>query len=232
MTTKVPEKIIERVRKCLKLANKANGATEAEAAAALAAARKLMDEHNLSMSDVEVKKEVEAGVRSVDSTEKPKAYTPRWEKVMAQVVDYLFNTSHYYRSTYHEGWTGRATIIVFIGVGTDPDVAKESYKILCDIVRRMGSSKGLAGSDLRDYCLGVTETLRSRAWLIKQESDHSQAMSSCRDLVVVKGQLIENFKKDLGLAKGRSWSGRYSQHYDQGRKDGNKVDLNMRKSLK
>lgn len=231
-TKDVSPKILERIRKCLKLAANKSGATTDEASTAMAMARKLMDEHNIQLSDVEVKKELNEGVREVNATDKPKAYTARWEKVMASVCDNLFGTRHYYNNQWHSGWTGKSTTIVFMGVGQDPEVAKESYNILCAIIRKMGSSRGLAGSDLRDYCLGIATTLNNRAWDIKKASEQQPEMSSCRDLVVTKDAMIAAHENSIGLRKARAWSGRYSQHYEQGRQDGKKIDLNMRKAIK
>ncbi len=227
---KVEPKIVERIRKCLKLADKTRGATEAEAETAMAMARKLMDEHNIKLTDVQMEEEVKEGARSVHT--KPKAFVPRWEKRMARVCDFLFGTEHYFSVVGDRTWTGGKTKIVFIGVGQDPDVASESYAVLCSIVRKMGSAKGLSGSDHRDYCLGVAETLSMRAHDIMKASEAKPEMSSCRDLVITKKQLVKTKMNELDLGKERSWEGRYSQHYQQGRTDGHKINLGMRRALK
>lgn len=233
MTAMVDEGILNRIRKCLKLADKTRGATEAEAETAMAMARKLMDEHNLSMSDVEVKQEMDSGVQEVKAHEKAKAYVPAWEKKMARVVDMLFNTRHYYNNERSGGWTGKAVTIVFMGVGQDPHVAKESFLILGGIVRKMGTKKDFSGSDHRDYCLGVVDELLNRAFKIREASQSEIKASDCRDLMVVKDQLIKTYMGGIGLTKSRvAQAGRYSQHYEQGRADGKKVNLEMRKALK
>ncbi len=220
--------IISRIKKCLKLADKAHGATEAEAATALAMARKLMDEHNISMSDVEMQQELSTGVSEVKSD--AKAYTSLWEKKLARVMDALFSVRHYYSAERAGTWTGKKMAIVFLGVGQDPLIAKESFNILSSIVRKMGNKRGLSGSDHRDYCLGVVTTLLTRAYDLKRDSEVK--LSACKDLVVVKDQLINTHMAGLKLRLARVGFARHSEHYDAGRKDGMDIDLNMRRALK
>lgn len=230
MTQATDEGILSRIRKCLKLADKKNGATEAEAAAAMAMARKLMDKHNLSMSDVEIKEELDSGAKEVEVGGQ-KAYTALWEKHLARVCDHLFECRHYYSVRPGDGWTGKKIAIAFIGVGQDPFIAKEAYTILLGVVRKMGSSKGYTGAALRDYCLGVVTTLINRAYEIAAESKRQQE-TKCRDLVVAKGAIIKSAMEDLGLTKSRAATARMGPEFMRGAIDGRNVDLSFRKALK
>ncbi len=230
--TAAPEGVLEKIRKCLKLAASNSNATEAEASTAMAMARKLMDQHNIEMSDVDIKKEVATGAQEVPVTDKPKAFTPLWEMAMALVCNELFGTQHFYRHRGSGSWTGKTTVVVFVGVGQDPLIAKEAYTILCGLVRKMGSKKGYSGSVLRDYCLGVTRTLIRRAGEIAAKSKGQTQPNRCTDLVVVKDQLIKAHLDSKNLQEARASNARCGAEYQQGLRDGQTVNLDFRRAIK
>ncbi len=225
----VASNIIEKVRKCLALAH-GKGATEAEAAAALKAAHKLMRKHNLEMSDVDFKKIEEEGPKKAD-TGKPRAYMASWEMSLARVCDELFETEHYVNDANYRGWTGSMRNIVFIGLGADAAIASEAYKILRKIVQRLGSSRGYKGSALREYCEGVVMTLNNRAYEMMEKS--KEANVKTKAMVVVKSDIVEKWVEDniyLASMKTRGASGEAGT-FSQGAQDGNSVNLSFRDSL-
>jgi hypothetical protein len=234
MTNKAPEKIIDRIRKCLKLGRKGSGATEAEAEAAISAAKKLMAEHNVQMSDVEFKEEVQQGVKAAaDSSSRFNKDT--WELAMAKVCDNIFTVEHYLDWRTREK-DGRAIYrMIFVGVGVDSEIAAEVYTTLLKIVRNMGSKHGYNSADHRSYCMGVAVTLRKRSEEYIKQTPKEEV--KCRGMVVVKNQLItvhmKELSKKLGLKpiRARSGPGRPGA-YDHGVRDGADVNLNFRNALK
>lgn len=224
------DKIIDRIRKCLKLGRDGSGATEAEAAAAISAAKKLMAEHNIKMSDIEFKEEVKEGVKSAADTSN-RFNKDTWELAMAKVCDNIFNVEHYLDWRTRDD--GRLVYrMIFVGVGVDADIAAEVYTTLLKIVRNMGTKHGYVSADHRSYCAGVVRTLRERSEeYIKQEEPAAE--EKCRDMVIVKNQLIKTHLNGLGLKpiKGRSGPSRGGA-YDHGIKDGKNVNLDFRKALK
>jgi hypothetical protein len=109
-------KIMDKIRKCLALSQSAN---EHEAAAALRQAKKLMEAHNISTDDVKAAEVSEARAKA-GTRAKPVS----WETYLAQTVGAVFNCMIIFGSGSSEGrW-------MFIGVGTNPEVAQYAFLVL------------------------------------------------------------------------------------------------------
>ncbi len=109
----IDKAFLAKIRKCLALAKSAN---EHEAAAALAKARSLMEEHgvtdaHLAMADVE-----EATARA-SRTIKP----PRWENFLCNAVEQALNVHAFISSN------GDRT---FVGRGATPQIATYAFAVL------------------------------------------------------------------------------------------------------
>lgn len=233
--TAVPEKIMDRIRKCFALANCA-GATIHEAEAAVSQAKKLMAEYNLNMTDVERKEEVQAGAQTSKAHVGRKEFKP-WERYMAHVCDVLFSTGHYYTwvddGKDKRGFTIYRQTIAFVGVGQDSAVAAEAYKILVGVVFKMGSSQKYEpsyGAEFNSYCMGVVTTLLRRAKEAKIGTEAQE--NECRGIMVVKNQVVTAHLQTLQLKPARkSNMDIRGNAYHQGVKDGHKVSLNFTNSL-
>ena len=230
-TAKPSSSIMDRIRKCLNLSDITKGATEAEAAAAMAAAKRLMAEHNLNISDIEMKEEVRHGANSTaDTLTRKNRYD--WENYVARVADALFGTKHYFTSlpaSKGGGWVRR---VMFVGVGQDSAIASEAYSILVDIVFKMGAASGYEGRQRTSYCLGVVQTLIERANDSVRDITPVQE-EKCRGIMVVKNQVIETHLKQLGLRNARA--SRRSVNgaaYNHGKADGRNVNLSFNKALR
>lgn len=222
--------ILDRIRKCLNLADKTKGATEAEAAAAMAAAKKLMAEHNLSMSDVEIKEEARAGaVEAADTIERKDR--PTWEQYMARVVDNLFGTSHYFSF----GPNKKGSLVrrvKFVGVGQDAAVAAEAYTILVNMVWDMAYGHGYSGKEHKSYCMGVVTTLHSRSKDSIKDATPAQEERG-REIMVIKNQVVADHLKKLALRPmRRSNPSVNSEAYHHGKVDGRNVNMDFRRVLK
>lgn len=226
-----PLKILDRIRKCLNLADSSKGATEDEAAAAMAAAKRLMAEYNLSMSDVEVKEEASHGANSnLDSVKRKDR--PVWESYLARVADELFGTKHYFTSVPHPKGRGFVRRVMFVGVGQDSQIASESFSTLVDMVWKMAYSHEYAGREHKSYCLGVVRTLLERAKDKVQDSTPAQEERG-RGIMVVKNQVIDQHLATLGLRNARKSNMSINgAAYAHGQRDGRTVNMGFRNALR
>lgn len=115
------ERIIEKIRKCLALAN--NNPSEEEAKAAALQAQKLLAKYNISMADVtELEQEVEEIVEVATwFNEIVKGVARAWKYELAEIVAKNFRCKHFF-------YGKRA--VAFYGHKTDAEAASEVYKYL------------------------------------------------------------------------------------------------------
>lgn len=111
-------RILEKIKKCLALSQSSN---PNEAEAALRQARKMMEQHNLELSDVEASRASEARVDAGAGTRVPPVWMCRLASVCAEVFscDVVLVGSKY---------NGRE--IRFIGVGSAPTLTTYAYDVL------------------------------------------------------------------------------------------------------
>ena len=115
------EKILDKIKKCLALSSSSN---EHEAAAALRQARKLMEAHGLTDTDVKAAQACEQRAKS-GAQVKP----ANWENLLAHKVSDAFSC----RLLFSQGWPGEW---VFIGCGAAPEVAGYAFKVLLRQAKR------------------------------------------------------------------------------------------------
>lgn len=163
------EKIIEKIKKCLELAN--NNPSEEEAKSAALMAQKLLAKYNISISDVEdVTSECEEIVENAVWFKNLVNWgTARaWKYELASIVARNFKCKHFFY--------GKAAA-VFYGHKTDADVAAEVYTFLFKNgdklanrlahkanreTRKNGYGNNTAGvynSFVRGYMVGLREAL-------------------------------------------------------------------------
>mgnify|MGYP001809597840 CR=1 FL=1 len=215
-------RIIERVRKLLALSNSSN---EHEAALAAAHAQRLLSEHNLAMSELEVQEEgageVELQVAKV---------VPKWLSSLFATVANAFDCFPIV--------TGNQTCsrLRFIGVGEDPGVAACTLQFLMKELRRLASVY-LRTLDTQGGKLPATERERVRtSYLLGGVHGVRQAMTAqkaqtpttSRALVPVKDALIRQYKEEhigpLRTRRSRS-STVVSAAFHQGRQDGASLQI-------
>ena len=124
------ERIIEKIRKCLALAN--NNPSEEEAKAAALQAQKLLAKYNISMADVtELEQEVEEIVEVATwFNEIVKGVARAWKYELADIVARNFRCKHFF-------YGKRA--VVFYGHKTDAEAASEVYKYLFSMGDRLAN---------------------------------------------------------------------------------------------
>ena len=124
------ERIIEKIRKCLALAN--NNPSEEEAKAAALQAQKLLAKYNISMADVtELEQEVEEIVEVATwFKDIVKGVARAWKYELADIVARNFRCKHFF-------YGKRA--VVFYGHKTDAEAASEVYKYLFSMGDRLAN---------------------------------------------------------------------------------------------
>lgn len=114
------EKIIEKIRKCLALAQ--NNPSEEEAKAAALQAQKLLAKYNISMTDIDSVNEVEEIVEcSIWFNDIVKGVARAWKYQLADIVARNFRCKHFFY-----GKSG----VAFYGHKTDAEAAKEVFSFL------------------------------------------------------------------------------------------------------
>jgi hypothetical protein len=235
-------KILETLRKLLALGGKDSGATIHEAEAAMSRAKKIMLEHDLNMSDLEVTE-----LKNDEVGENSESYTSiqgffKWERTLWRAVDSLFSVAHYTNEKYipYEERRDRSSQyhttrfhLHFYGSRGDAVLAAEVTKILRATVIRMGNQQSL---DKTSYRQGLCMALLHRAEAMEEKETEltAQQVEKCHGLMVIKDKLIENMHNKLGLVSSRARQGkRYNNDaYSNGYTDGKAVNLGFKNTLR
>lgn len=145
------DQAVEKIKKCLRLSKSSN---EHEAAAALRQAQKLMREHGLSDTEVQLSDVQEAKTRARS------AVTNRWEAVLAKVVADAFGCDWFsiIRREFLPGAALRKVRdVVFIGMGSAPEIAAYSYEVL---QRQLVRARAAHVAKQPASCKPITKTAR------------------------------------------------------------------------
>lgn len=234
------ETVVRKIRKLLALADK--NSHEGEMTSAALMAQKLMAEHNLSLSEVQVKEIKEEGLKKDAATFRRNCVP--WERTLASAVATLFDTYTYRHHKYDD--TGRKLFaMMFMGLGAEAQISAEAYEALRESLKHMGKKSPYRGPSQGAYLLGVAHRLCERATqqrldLVRQAQHGFDRPSApnpepapCTALVAVKERLIEEEKTKIGIVNMRQRPiGGTAESYNRGKRDGNSVSLNFRKNLK
>lgn len=124
------ERIIEKIRKCLALAN--NNPSEEEAKAAALQAQKLLAKYNISISDVESLENVNEEIveQAVWFKDAVKGVARAWKYQLADIVAKNFRCKHFFYGK---------SAAVFYGHKTDAQAAAEVFKYLFSMGDRLAN---------------------------------------------------------------------------------------------
>lgn len=214
-------KIAIRIRALLEK-TVANGCTESEATMAAEKANQMLQEHNLSLTELEVQSEKigkrtqKAGNKNIDTL----AYST------ASRIAELCNC---------KVWRSGAELIWF-GTQTDTEIAKhmsDMFMAIHDIEKRRWKEKNVVGgkSGGHSFTVGMASRLNERlAMMIVANQYENQHVAKAKgtDLVVVKNQLVESAYATLGMKmkRGTSRTGAKSHNgYSAGRAAGDRVNI-------
>ena len=216
------ERIIERVRKLLALSNSSN---EHEAALAAAHAQRLLAEHNLAMSELDV---AEEGAGEVEL--QVARTVPKWLSSLFATVANAFDCFPIVTTTTNH------SLLRFIGVGEDPAVAACTLQYLMQELRRLASLyqrsfEAKNGQQLptdrkrirHSYLLGAVHGVRQAL-----AAQKAQTPTTSTALVPVKDALINQYREQnfgqLRTRRSRS-STVLADAFHQGRQDGAQLQM-------
>ncbi len=213
------EKIIDKIRKLLALANSSN---EHEAALAASHAQRLLSEHNLAMADIEPDNKPQ----SADKVEANVSKTlPKWVRYLSAGVCTAFDCQ-----AIHHPALGKMT---FIGVGADVQIAAYTFAYLDKTVRKLCSSyikhhvNDRTPNRQRElmrqsYYLGAVSTITGR---LREQKIQTPITPGA--LVPIKEGLIKKAMSDMGPTRTvRSRRSYINSHaYTKGQQDGHEVGI-------
>jgi hypothetical protein len=214
------EKIIDKIRKLLALANSCN---EHEAALAASHAQRLLSEYNLAMADIEPGNKPQ----SADKVEAKVSKTlPKWVRYLSAGVCTAFDCQ-----AIHHPALGKMT---FIGVGADVQIAAYTFAYLDKTVRKLCSSYVKHHVNDRtpnrqrelmrqSYYLGAVSTITER---LREQKIQTPITPGA--LVPIKEGLIKKTMSDMGPTRTvRSRRSFINSHaYTKGQQDGHQVGIN------
>jgi hypothetical protein len=209
-----------------------NGCSESEAISAAEAVSRLLNKYELNLTDIELK-DSKTAHETIDTRLKTTIPMDNVVVAIAKLLDckvwVVSGEGSFGGRMYH-----------FLGLEHDVVVAKYIYSI-CDraIVfswedhkRHIGFTalpQNQKGKIKDEFQIGMAHRLAGRLSEMKRHQQAENIASTGRDLVVVKGAIVEEEFNKLGLnlrSTGRGKQVRGSEHYAAGRAAGDRVNLN------
>lgn len=222
------DKIIQKIKKLLAMAEHENSNPN-EAARAASMAAKMMAEYQIDRADV-IKAELKRGGGVMDSPISDMEYAawPVWMQGLAICTAQLFEC----QVTFERGSSGRKKRIKLMGYEADVQMVQWMYEYLHDELLRLAkkamktSVSGAHGSTVKaSFLTGAVNTIRERFDEIVAERKAAYA-SSGTSLMVVKQEAI---KEKYGMAKYSKKSSRTRADrdaYQAGVEAGKNVNIN------
>ncbi len=252
MTTDLT-KIIDKIKKLLKVADTSLNSFEEESAVAMAKIQEILIKHNLSMLDIEtvgddcIKKELE--VQEVDAVTYRAPLIPQWLSMIMESVSKLTETVPItYKTKIKTGYYEYT--ISFIGDITDAYVARETFLYLKSKTTKMSTKykNDIEGSnsDWMAYANGCSSNIfrrvldlgkskKKEVFDIKEEQDLAEDTEEKYELLIrKKSDAIDEYLRDMDVQENPvflkppsntvAWNAGYS--------DGEKIPLTKQKMLK
>lgn len=220
----VPERILERIKKALNLAN-ANDDHEAQTSMLLA--QKMMAKYGLDIEDVE-DVNVNTADKIIEMYATPAERTLWWKKALAAVISDNFRC---YSIT--KAQRGRGTSrLVFMGRKNDTMIAREVFNFAVASVQAFSlaylNEAGVVGITERsrvqnDYIYGFIQGLQSKF--------NEQVEKEELGLAIIKDDALVEVFEDMNLKSGASTtisSAGSAEAYTKGFEDGNRMDHNTK----
>ncbi len=187
------EEVLSKVRKLFELSNSPN---ENEAALAAAKARELLARYNLSIADLPTD-EAKGTLAPIEASVRVGKAVRNWVKALLLHVAEGFECEHIIRRR-----QGSDTVLSFIGTQADAEVAVYTFQFLYRqlhsfveraLPRLRRENRGWSASALKSAYLDgavtrIGERFREQTQTIRVAERHA-----CKDLVVAKEQMINNY---------------------------------------
>lgn len=234
-TNTLAEAVANRIRGLLAKTTE-NGATEAEALAAAAKARELMDRYRLTQSDIEIEAE------PIDDIwiERPTAQKLSAVDLCATGISKYCGTKSWYEYKNHKRmWR-------VIGLKADTEIARYLYEMLASTIRietdRFIRTNPVEKLDWKtpaenahrtirvkqSFSVGMARRINGRLHEMARAAETKAKTSTGTALVVVKDHAVSGYFDTLGIKFSGSLDGpKAFSHsaYDAGRAAGNRVNL-------
>lgn len=215
------EKIIDRIRKLLAVANGTN--FEGEAATAMRMAKGYLKSYGLDMSDVELQQDVHASMGKGNVNRVGRLHT--WEKMLANCCAELCDTRVVVMPV-GDLWT-----LMYIGMKQDVELSVILFEDFSAKLKLIAVSKYASLYDRYRYLEGITCRLVDRANELSAEAKSDTPTYGA--LVVVKDHEIQDYMdQEIGKTqKAQLRPQQGSEAFTQGYHDGAHFDLNLTKKL-
>jgi len=215
------DKIIERARKLLALADR--NSSENEAAAAASKAQSLLAEHDLTIECVE---DIDPGAADITEEEVDRsARMPSWRRSLLHGVARANSCS----TLYCRHWN--STGLKIVGSRADVAIARAAYGFLCEVIERLtrrhaqGRGRSYASSFRLGCAQRLAERVRARAREHRQTVERAGRVTSTgRDLVVCKERALKEHMAGYGNVTHRPRAGSMTG-YHRGRDAAESVNL-------
>ena len=224
--TEKQHKIIDKVKKLLRLA--ASSSFESEAKAAAVRAQELLREYRLEISDVDDLREDDNCDESeifVLCTE----YIPTHIKLLVQAIEcgFFVKAIYAWRPVNKKGSLRYRRSVRFVGVVPDCHIARQLFEFLWDFSQRKAREQGVIGAKrsafLQGFALAVEERLEHQARCNRQqETSQETALVLSR-----RGAVDTYFKRkypNIGTSRNGTISGDLTG-MREGYREGEKVSL-------
>lgn len=180
-----------------------NGCTEEEALAAAAKVAELLDRHDLSLSDLEIREE-QCEQSAIATNKKQRQPISACVPAIAEYCD-----CKVWRDKDVEG----RIRYVFFGLRPSIEMAHYVYDVISVTMRNAWEQYARTQRFIRyghdekgSFLFGMAVSIADKLMLLKTERDHAIKINTGRDLVVVRHAIVEaGFAKlDLNLRRGRA----------------------------
>lgn len=189
-------KALERAKRLIRElqdVSEANGASEHEALNAAKRLGEILEKYNLDLTDASVREDASACVKNeVFAADDYAGTLVVGIKHFCEIIAYTVSND------------GHAGKYVFFGVPHDVGIALYLYEICSEAMEYDWAGymevHGYSMKKRASFRAGFAHRIYTRLMDLKRERDERAAQSTCRDLIVLKDQLVtEEFKKQLGI---------------------------------
>jgi len=222
------DKIIDRIQKIL---NHANGSQyEAEASTAMKMAQSYMKQYGLSLSDVELKEQLEEAILKELSEHNLRKKTDKWEIFLAMAIGDIFDCKIILSKRY------KASYIMFIGYQKDIQLCKATFKMMYQSAKSEAYKQFPRNMKLqrKSFLIGLSHRLEDRA-LEEKLSAKKEATGKYALMVIGKEKQIDNWiDKEMNITtrkRKRNTTTIDQGAYNKGRQHANTLDINNRSKL-
>ena len=216
------QKILDRIKKVMAMAND-NGGNEAEKALAFEKMGEMLERHNISISEVESKENLDESIIQVTIDGVTKQCR-RWEFSLSGSIARSFDCEVVGSDLRGDYGNWR---INFIGHTQDIENVMYFYRYLTRYIGKLSQKQFSRENDRKSYAFGMVSTLDKRLYDLVKGRTKVQVETGTMALVVVKKAAVTKKLADL-FPNRRSTGGiKIGNHdaYAKGNKDGENVPL-------